>query len=376
MDTQYILSRAESYDQFDERSAAKRICDWGKKNGGLDGYVRLEIGFELVICDFHDKLGLVSNVSLSNLTETLHFLPERPDDGSDPLNLQRSLVIDNLDAMAGFEWLESGARVYGGDSRILLDFSKFVTPIGQTYIDPDPYKRRIYNVSTQLKEKMIDGVANILSTPNDPYQKTDWRQITEGIEKKFGPILMGLNNSFTMYDSHKDSGILGQNLTTYTFNFVRRYLVEPDYNLTPSSKKMAVWDYVHPYKPLTTEPELLIFSSITVVQARIVDMMDSVFQLGRSLLSVYGGKGVDSEYAERHTESIREEVKALLDELNWPVIYGCRNACKSDEICLVPTWGPSPMGWGGRGIGFNEGADGITRINRDFTCVSYRKLLE
>ncbi|QPG75286.1 hypothetical protein FOA43_002637 [Brettanomyces nanus] len=380
MDTQYVLSRAASYDEFDERSAAETICSWGKKNGGLDGYVRLEVGFEVVICDFHEKLHLVSNVTLTNVTNTLHFPPEHFDNVSivtDPLNIRRSSVIDGLEARAGFDFLQAGARVYDGDARILLDFSKFVTPIGKTYIDPDPYKRRIYNMSTDLKESLIGEVSDALSTPNNhnPYLTTDWRRATESIEKKFGPLLLSLNNSFTLYESHKDHGVLGSNLTTYSFNFIRRYLSEPVYDLTPSSRKMAIWDYAHPYQPLSTNQELLIFSAIAVVQTRIVDTMNSIFQLGRSLLTVYQGGDVAFENVEQLIMSNKKRVKNLLNELNWPVIYGCRKTCNADEICFVPTWGPSPLGWGGQGTGFYEGVDGVTRVGRDFTCVSYRTLL-
>lgn len=385
MDTQYILSQAESYDVFDERWAAEQICSWGKKNGGIDGYIRLEIGFEVVICDFYEKLQLISNVTLSNVTELLEFPPEKFDKRSlkspdeDELNRKRSSIIDGFQAMSGYEQYESGERVYSGDDRILLDFSKLVTPLNRTYINPDPYKRRIYNISTDVKGQLLTELDTVLSTPNDPYSSTNWQVVTTNIEKKFGPILANLNTSFALYNVHKTLGVLGANITTYTFNFYRRYVNYPEHNLSAEARKMAIWDYIHPYLPLKSRSDLLILSSLAKVQESLVDAMIESFELGRDLMSVYTIPNMPKEKRnalEKQALSLQTKIKSLLDTLNWPLFYRCRQNCKIGEMCFIPTWGPSPLGWGNAALGFENDQDGRRRISHDCQCISYRTLLE
>ncbi|GMF04111.1 unnamed protein product [Ambrosiozyma monospora] len=79
MDCEMILSGTESYNEgqrYDERTTADKICKWGE-SFGLDGYVRLEIGFEIVLCDFHDKVELISNVTLNNPADFIGFPREK-----------------------------------------------------------------------------------------------------------------------------------------------------------------------------------------------------------------------------------------------------------------------------------------------------------
>lgn len=403
MDTQYILSQAESYDEFNERWAAEQICSWGKQHGGIDGYIRLEIGFEVVICNFQEKLQLISNVTLSNVAELLEFPPEKfskasleprdeeeregkkmeeekkEEEDEDPLNSQRSLIIDGLEAMSGYEQYESGERVYSGDNRILLDFSKFVTPLNRTYISPDPYKRRIYNISVDIRCKLVTELGRVLSTPNDPYTSTNWQVITTNIENKFGPILANLNTSLALYNVHENLGILGLNLTTYTFNFYRRYVNYPEHDFSADTRRMAIWDYIHPYQSLKSSSDLLILSSLAKVQGALVDVMIGSFELSRDLMSVYKGPSMsknEKNGLERQVQTLQSQVKGLLDTLRWSLFYRCRQSCKIGEMCFIPTWGPSPLGWGNAGLGFVKGDDGRKRISSNCECISYRTLLE
>ncbi|ODV86884.1 hypothetical protein CANARDRAFT_27246 [[Candida] arabinofermentans NRRL YB-2248] len=394
MDTQFLLSQIENYEDFDEGVGAKEICAWGKANGGLDGIIRLEIGFEIIICDFYEKLELVSDLRMTNLTNTLGFPVEKfdslPEDGDedasslikrdeeknvDDSNAQRSHVIDILEAMTGYEQYEAGKRVYDGDQRILLDFSKFVTPLNKTYLDPDTYTRRIDKLPSDLKKEILNDVKNMLQTPNDPYSSTNWQVITYGIVEKFGPMLLNLNSSLHIYDSHHDLGILGTNLTTYTFNFIRRYLKEPEYELTDELKKFAIWDYAHPLQPLKSKADHLIWNSIVEVQTVVLEAVNEVYLLGKKLINHSYNDGALDE----NIDHLIIETKAKLDELlailDWSVFYQCTNVCKSNEICFIPTWGPSPLGWGGSDLGYVVGDDGIKRISKECVCLGYNKLM-
>ncbi|ESW97289.1 hypothetical protein KL918_000896 [Ogataea parapolymorpha] len=378
MDTQFVLSQVADYDDFDERIAADKICSWGKKHGGLDGYVRLEVGFEMVICDFEEKMIPISNVSLANATEFIDFPPEKfaDLDKREDLNAERSAVIDVIDAMSGFEHYLAGARAYDGDKRILLDFSKFVTPLNKTFIHPDPYLRRIHNISSELKTDLVNSVEEMLSTPNDPYSSTNWQVVTDYIVDKFAPMLVNLNSSFALYGQHEDYQTLGTNLTAYTYNFIRRYLSEPDHELLPKHRAMAIWDYSHPYQPLKSTADFFLWNSITIVQSKIVDTLYNCFSLSKTLLSPLTGATLPKDIDDQITKA-KTELSDLLESLHWAYYYRCSQSCNFDELCFVPTWGPSPLGFSNaNSTGFYDDGSGRARIEKELRCINYDLLLQ
>ncbi|KAG7813401.1 hypothetical protein KL921_000947 [Ogataea angusta] len=377
MDTQFVLSQVADYDDFDERIAADKICAWGKKHGGLDGYVRLEVGFEMVICDFEEKMVPISNVSLANATEFIDFPPEKfaALDKREDLNAERSAVIDVVDAMSGFEHYLAGARAYDGDKRILLDFSKFVTPLNRTFIHPDPYLRRIHNISSELKTELVNSVEEMLSTPNDPYGSTNWQVVTDYIVDKFAPMLVNINSSFALYGQHENYQTLGTNLTAYTYNFIRRYLSEPDHELLPKHRAMAIWDYSHPYQPLKSTADFFVWNAITIVQSKIVDTLYDCFTLSKTLLSPLTGTTLPEDIDDQILK-VKSELSGLLESLHWAYYYRCSQSCNFDELCFVPTWGPSPLGFSNaNSTGLYDDGTGRVRIEKELRCINYDLLL-
>ncbi|KAG7843223.1 hypothetical protein KL942_000319 [Ogataea angusta] len=377
MDTQFVLSQVADYDDFDERIAADKICAWGKKHGGLDGYVRLEVGFEMVICDFEEKMVPISNVSLANATEFIDFPPEKfaALDKREDLNAERSAVIDVVDAMSGFEHYLAGARAYDGDKRILLDFSKFVTPLNRTFIHPDPYLRRIHNISSELKTELVNSVEEMLSTANDPYGSTNWQVVTDYIVDKFAPMLVNINSSFALYGQHENYQTLGTNLTAYTYNFIRRYLSEPDHELLPKHRAMAIWDYSHPYQPLKSTADFFVWNAITIVQSKIVDTLYDCFTLSKTLLSPLTGTTLPEDIDDQILK-VKSELSGLLESLHWAYYYRCSQSCNFDELCFVPTWGPSPLGFSNaNSTGLYDDGTGRVRIEKELRCINYDLLL-
>lgn len=89
---------------------------------GLQGFIRLEVGYEMVLCDFHKNVEVISNISLTAANELIKFPPEDLKYGFGPhsphklpkvplppnynsLAYNRSLLLNHLQAVAGFEWV-------------------------------------------------------------------------------------------------------------------------------------------------------------------------------------------------------------------------------------------------------------------------------
>lgn len=407
MDQQMILSRQHNISApVHEAVAAEEICKWGK-SFGLQGFIRLEIGYEMILCDFHKDVELISNITLNIANDVINFPPddpmyyrppgrpqkeireeqeaqwvflneknyrssleehafEVPVNYSSP-DFNRSLLLDHIRTTSGYEWLQSGSWTDNGDRRILLDFSSMVTPLNQTFIDPNPYKRNISYISNSLKEQIIYDLETVFQHPVDTSDKTNWQILTQKVVNKFGPLLLNLNDTV-----HQDDiKLVGDGIEVLTFNLVRRYL-DGNTRDWQSSKKLAVADCIKDYTYHTHKlrgKDILIYSSLHRVNSEIVNLVFDLFELANNITqSIY----VNDEMPDINLKSVRLRISLLLQLLNWATSYRCNEACKKDEICYTPTWGPGPFGWKKRDPKFFD-FDGETyRIKQDLSCVGYK----
>lgn len=382
MDQQSILMRQKNVDErVDEYKAAEVICEWGKEFG-LQGIIRLEIGYEMVLCDFHDGIELAANVSLNNVTDLAHLPYEKPVPET-PLETKREKLLDGWSSFNSWEHLKAGGGVDDGEHRIVLDFSNMVTPLNLTWINPDPYKRRIHNLSEPAKEAIISDVRKGLVEPVDPFRKTDWQLLTRRIEEKFAPLFMLLQTSFRVFEENLKEGDLSEvlesavsDLTRITFNFVRRYSnnnIKDQKAKEEQAFKDAIKDYAFHTFPIATKADSLVFSSLYRVTTEVVGSLFDIYYTTREMLhDIY----VEPSTA-RHEEfkktllQKQKDLSDLLGVLRWSIFTRCSNSCAWDEVCYSPTWGPGPMGWGANDKYFVHDGDRY-RIPTELTCVSYK----
>lgn len=384
MDQQLILSRQKDINKkVNEYEAAEKICKWGKEFG-LQGFIRLEVGFEMVLCDFHDGIELVANVTLNNITSLAH-LPYEKRTPKTPLEEKRKHLVDKWSYMNRFEHQQAGAGVDSGDQRILLDFSKMVTPLNHTWLNPDPYKRRIHNLSEELKEALISDVRQSVLEPVDPFHQTNWQVLTRRIEEKFAPMLSELNTTLGVFEASSKEGDLGAALETaisdlsrLTFNFVRRYSddnTEDEETKEKDAIKMAIKDYAYHTFPLTTRSDSLIYSSLYRVTREVVETVFEIFRDVREMmLDIYIEPKNDRHDEFKHNLlTMKQKLADLLGALRWSIFTRCSRLCKWDEVCYTPTWGPGPMGWGANDKYFEFDGERY-RIPMALQCVNYKDM--
>lgn len=399
MDQQMILSRQHNTSApVNERRAADKICKWGEKFG-LQGIIRLEVGFEIIICDFHKDLQLISNVSLNNPYELLNIPEETFDDTSSDLRydnqanedllLQRSQLLDSFDIYRLYEWIKAGSISDQGENRIFVDFSSMITPLNKTFIDPNPFRRNISYIPTYLKEDIILGLERNLHSPIYPFDKTNWQTITENIVFKFAPMLSILNGTMNHYVA-ADIGIkeeemksFGDDLIMVTDNLMRRYADEThkDWALKRNQAiNDCILDYVYHTYTLRGS-DYLIYASIFKVQYEITELIYNLFELARDIIDLYyttNNSTINAKSLVQRAQSLKSELIELLDILDWSVFYDCNRKCNASEVCYAPTWGPSPFGWGpgdqfshkGNYTWFNNNGE-FYSIDKQLKCVSY-----
>lgn len=353
-----------------ERLYAESICNWGKKYG-LQGIIRVEVGFELVLCDFFDgSTELVSNASFPLVNDMLGLPPptEINTDNGWPLDDNGSLIEDQLtknqrailkkedewenrmrkfDSMDSFEQILAGEIHDKGDRRIRLDYRHMVTGINRTYINPDPNNRRLLNdyMSVEMQLSILHDLENALKEDFDSSKSTDWQQVFDEIVDKFSPILKGIER--VLESENKSVSAVAENITRYTMNFVRRFIdkheEENDKKLA-SGRKLAIYQYCRPLKDLRTNSDYLIWSAAVRVVTEVVDVIYDLHErLWPIVLSEFYGNVVDD--TESRLEYSQHRLKRLIIALNWiPFNFQCERKCDWDEVCYTPSWGPSPMG--------------------------------
>ncbi|CAI4699998.1 AMP_1a_G0043860.mRNA.1.CDS.1 [Saccharomyces cerevisiae] len=222
MDTQLMLSNVikeklnltddGENERMAERLYAARICKWGKPFG-LDGIIRVEVGFEVVLCDFSaDNVELVSMLEMVQPNQYLG-LPAptviSKEEGW-PLDENGSLVEDQLtdDQKAILE------REDGWEKAFLIST--------QTYIAPDPNNRRLLDEGMTWEKQldMVDDLEKALEVGFDATQSMDWQLAFDELVLKFAPLLKSVSNILNSDGDINES--IAINATALTLNFLSK----------------------------------------------------------------------------------------------------------------------------------------------------------
>ena len=160
MDTQLMLSNVikkklklpddDEDEERAERLYAARICKWGKPFG-LDGIIRVEVGFEVVLCDFSgDNVELVSILDMVHPNQYLD-LPSptviSKEEGW-PLDDNGKLVEEQLtdDQKAILEREDGWAKILSNFDAV-KSFN-WIRAVSYTHLDV--YKRQVYRSSKNI----------------------------------------------------------------------------------------------------------------------------------------------------------------------------------------------------------------------------------
>ncbi|KAG0670462.1 hypothetical protein C6P45_002366 [Maudiozyma exigua] len=402
-----------------ERLYAERICDWGKPFG-LDGYVRVELGFEVVLCDFlNGSTELVSNVSLPAISDILG-LP-RPtnvtkengwplnDDGKiieDQLTNEQKEIMDQEDywqsildeytSMQGFEQIRAGNVHDSGDFRIKLDYRHLVTGVNRTIGDINPNNRRLLNDKFTFEQQiqLVDDLESSLQSGGfDPYKSNNWQKIIKEIVDKFSPMIKVMDNILNS-DDELSLGQIALKTTRYTINFVNRFTgkentvkMDDEQGEFGFGRQFAVYQYTRPEIDLATDSDFLIWSAIVNVVTEVVDTIYDINDLLMPIVTYDLGLQDISQTEIDAQESARrasERIARLISVLKWITLdYKCDRKCEWDEVCYTPSWGPSPLSWvkpednNATAFGMHFDDDiGRLVVNKELQCISADFLIE
>ncbi|KAL4926868.1 uncharacterized protein BDV17DRAFT_283071 [Aspergillus undulatus] len=280
-----ILFRDQLKDGEDfmgETKRAELFCKMAKDRwkGRLDGMLRMEAGFEIVLCDF-------SNVEVLHVTREQPAKQGKPSDGG-PGREQK--------------WLPAVASRYwniGGD-RVTLDYDRFVTAYNyglDLFPGGEQSQPRLKHLSAAELEPILLDLDTLILEPEVMEPSTNWQAVADMVVERYGTRLRFLASGQASTLEHLHEEI--ENAVTPFIDYDRR-----NRSLERSTP-------------------------VTPVAA------NAVLSVSRSVCGTLLDALSHTEY-----DTVVEQIQGLMHYLAWTNWKYC-NGCGDHEICMIPMW---PMG--------------------------------
>ncbi|KAG1740389.1 hypothetical protein EDD22DRAFT_323655 [Suillus occidentalis] len=364
MDTQDIVAWGELQPEraFDEKDRIDDLCTWGKEFG-IDGFTRMEMDFEIMLCNFTVGVEVVSFVHIT--------LPR--DDRS--LSPPTSLRADPNTWIRTFEVMHSGSwyNRYPGDSRIVLDLTGLIS-LYDTALAPslisvraglERLEHRVLGISSDDISRVMRRVTEIVSRADPAGSGTDWKTLIHVIVNRYADRLELTKYLLNITSSDPQELLERAKLAQIQLRvMVTPYLLHP--TVVPSAGTSDVdasqWafpifrlcatthtSHITSLVPLMTSSERLLLKAVEDTTREICRVTTKMWADG-----VMGG--LDSLIpVERNGESDvtqimndwRKDLNNLVSWLDWSVWIKCRPACGPEEMCYLSTWpinAPRPEG--------------------------------
>ncbi|KAL1879052.1 hypothetical protein Plec18167_004349 [Paecilomyces lecythidis] len=278
---------------FLEYVRAQAICklaqeDWHDR---IDGVIRMEAGFEIILCNFHRDLEVV-RITRAKRWSAKDFTPGfgLPHEPADMFRLYKAIAD----------------RYHGiGGNRVKLDYENFVTAFSY---DLDLFRGgdlpRLANLSTTSLEPVRKDLLDLIMK-HDPGEKSfDWQGVVDMIVQRYSNELKCLlsEDLSTTPLLHKELGrILG-----------------------------AFLDYDH--RNMTAEVERCSNQFIPKKAPRNTLAGEVVYHVSHRICST-----LFYALEENDHEAAVQSINDLVSYLSWTTWKEC-NACAPNEVCFIPIW--------------------------------------
>ncbi|KZO96760.1 hypothetical protein CALVIDRAFT_563415 [Calocera viscosa TUFC12733] len=301
---------------WDEYARAEKLCNWTKEfDVDLDGFVRMNAGFELIVCDW-SPWELVANI---NVTRTHQ-------DTTEPW----------------YEWARSAAwHNFVTDARVELDWSGFVSAHGRDVIlDPksSAKERRMVNMANETRAKIRDEVLEISGRPLFAKRGINWQTLADTVTTRYAPRLLQIQSILSSASPNETDIAAAASLV--------HIALVPYYDPTLADFGLhkcvngLTW-HIQP-SSLTNE-EKKIYESVLYVLTRICGTLYDLFDL----LPISSPNPTPTPWAVNTSISDAETlVTTLFEDLVWPSFTTCPIGACSDVDRSGPDVSAEPISTG------------------------------
>ncbi|KAJ7693075.1 hypothetical protein B0H17DRAFT_1200141 [Mycena rosella] len=359
---------------IDERGRINGLCEWGREFG-IEGYVRMEMDFEIMICDFTVGVELLAADFLA--AWWAHFITpplwdpasQSADPGSTrprPRPHPRNNSEPPAAALLRFETIRAGSwhNRYPGETRVVLDLSRLVSFYDTALVPSliphraglERWDHRAQNISAADLAAVTERLRALLASTSESSSagsgvdwKTMYRVVVDRYAERLELLQYLLNTTTTETAAARGKTIQGQlrvMLTPYTLHAARPVVGGPagDGWAAPVWRGCATRHtaHIHASAALSarlTASERLLLSALDETGREICRVVVRMWAAGvRAELDSVIPVAANAEDIPHVVEGWRADANALMQWLDWSVWVKCRPACGVEEMCYLPTW--------------------------------------
>jgi hypothetical protein len=273
----------------DEYGRAKQMCDMAANvwQGEIDGFIRMEHGFELILCDFEENADLVRMARVSD----------------------REAVNDRYGGMTLLSFLKAiGARYHsiGGD-RVKIDYDNFVTAFAADLdlFHSDSDLPRLDNITVEQSTSLLANLTELVLHNEPASTPINWQSIADMIIARYSDPLHSF--AFDHFESKK------------AFDYSLTLLLRPFIDYDARNISLEISRCATHF--LLTFPHHSIAGTATLKVS---------YQICSTLFSTLNSSASVS-ISQSH-------IANLVSWLSWTSWKECRPGCKYDEFCLTAIW--------------------------------------
>ncbi|KAI5294626.1 hypothetical protein KEM52_003580 [Ascosphaera acerosa] len=293
--------------RFQEYDKARAMCNIARNDwhGRINGFLRMEAGFEIILCSFDDDVDVV------RITATRR---PKPDDKRfhDEMNLQ---------------YMQALASRYDGVGKdvVRLDFGRFVSAFDYDIdLYPDPTDRarpRLLNASANAIARMRDDLWTLARREGTPSLAVDWQAASDRVVLRYADVIESLA-------AGSEATAFFERLEAVLMPFI-------DYEQLESAGVAAepgltVQRCAQQFIPHSARDDGLAHKAIYGTAHRICSTCASL---------LFDHWSTTRPMEEQLASGVRR-MRALKEALAWPAWKRCRG-CGPDQYCMIPMW---PLG--------------------------------
>jgi hypothetical protein len=303
LDSQDFVLRNNSDGQdkplFGDVTRGRELCDLGAE-WGIEGFVRMEMGFEIIFCEFSDGLVLES-------------ARQRP-----------SGKNRTYEGLEGFEVMRGASLRYSGITaqRLRLDYSGMVSAFwyNLNLTNPNPDRADVPRLPASETKTLARMRADLkLAFEESSTRKhigNDWQGVVDMIVSRYSDRLRLMAANDTSRETILADIAVLLNLYVDYGNFD-----------VPTAIEKCSTHYLTAAVSRTTADRIIHEALVTVTGK----ICTTLFYVGQLLLE-------DEDSADNSAlDESKSVLKALMDYLNWTTWRECGN-CAYDEVCFVAIW--------------------------------------
>lgn len=306
---------------FGEWPRAEQLCalaeEWKHPNGvKIDGFIRMEAGFEIIYCDFSEQGGLdLVSVQASSFSNETGLAPHQ--------------------VASVFEWLRACAARFHGQpaGRLDIDWSSMVSAFSypMNISNPDWHRQdlpRVVNATMESRLEVRDRLRDVFAArggQHAPKRKiVNWQGVADNIVTRFSErlqyiannqwshdgLLLAIGTMVDPYISYTDHSSMSEHLAIdrCTQNYLDRSLLHPD-TWTPEDHAIA-----------------------TALERVSHSICDTLF-FARNVLRDNHTTTASSDAVVKEAQ---QKIVELTERLRWSTWRECDSCPSPDEICSIP----------------------------------------